>query len=353
MKSVVLISTLSLASAQDYPTFTEWQALHGKNYAPEEAERRSQIYVANIAMIALRNSADTGARYWPDEYADLTLGEWRAARGIVGFGTEPHDGSENQCNFDTPSLGVLTASEVKSLAEGDDIDWRAEGAVTPVKNQGSSGSCGYFSSIAVMEGINVIQGKNELVSLSEQELLDCCTPNFGCNGWPGEEIVWYGHYNKFASTEESYPYHGASSIPMPDGTPCKTGTPTTATSSERVCVPNSDPDVIKANLKTLGPAVWMIDSTCLQFYSGGVISESRCSGSPGTWPHYSGIDHATVMVGTGVDNGTPYYIVKNSWGKSWGEDGYYRVKQDAAGATSPMLNAPGAIFGKFPSSEVV
>lgn len=352
MKNAVFIASVASAAAENYPTFTEWQALYGKNYGPEEESRRSEIYIANIAMIALRNSADMGAKYWPDQHADLSVGEWRAARGIVGFGTEPEDGSKNQCNFENPSSGVLSASQVKDLADGD-IDWRAEGAVTPVKDQGSSGSCGYFSSIAVMESINVIQGKNDLVSLSEQELLDCCTPDFGCNGWPGEELVWYAHYNKFASTEESYPYHGAASIPMPDGTPCKSGTPTLATSTARICVPN-DPDVIKANLKTLGPAVWMIDATCLQFYSSGVISGSRCSGSPGTWPHYNGIDHATVMVGTGEENGTPYYIVRNSWGSHWGEQGYYRVQQDAAGAVSPTLNAPGAIFGVFSaSSEVV
>merc|ERR1719265_2492896 len=97
----------------------------------------------------------------------------------------------------------------------------------------------------------------------------------------------------------------------------------------------------------------MIDATCLQFYRSGVISSSQCSGSPGTWPHYSGIDHATVIVGTGGEGGTPYYIVRNSWGTGWGEEGYYRVRQTPAGTASPMLNAPGAIFGVFPTSSAV
>merc|ERR1711998_262632 len=112
----------------------------------------------------------------------------------------------------------------------------------------------------------------ELVSLSEQENIDCCTPgNGGCNGWPGQEIAWYGKNNVMAKTEESYPYRGSSEIPKPDGTPCKSssGTPTKATTAGRICVAN-DPAIITAHLKTMGPAVWMIDATCLQSYSRGI-----------------------------------------------------------------------------------
>lgn len=103
----------------------------------------------------------------------------------------------------------------------------------------------------------------------------------------------------------------------------------------------------------MGPAVWMIDAGCLQSYSSGVISSSRCAGSGGTWPHYNGIDHATTIVGSGTANGVEYWKVKNSWGKSWGEGGYYRVKKDAAGSTKPNLHAIGAIFGKFPAAAAV
>lgn len=146
-------------------------------------------------------------------------------------------------------------------------------------------------------------------------------------------------------TEASYPYKG------PSGS-CKTGEATKATSSKRICVPN-DPDKVLANLKTLGPAVWMIGCGCLQGYKGGIISAARCAGSTGGWPHYSGIDHATTLVGAGEENGMKYWKVKNSWAASFGENGYYRVKRDEAGTSKPMLNCPGAVFGVYPKSDVM
>jgi C1A family cysteine protease len=321
--------------------------MYGKNGGDRET-----TYNENVKTIEALN-AEGGAVFDVNEFADLTLDEWKEARGIAAYkslqatvGTDPCDGcSPDQCNFEE--------AETSMASTVDDIDWVEAGAVTPVKDQGSSGTCGYFSSIAVMEGINVVQGGNDLVSLSEQEVLDCCTPSTGCNGWPGEEIAWYSHDGgKFASTEESYPYKGSSQIPRPDGTPCGTGTATKATSSGRVCVQN-DPEQVKAHLKELGPAVWMIDATCLQFYSSGVVSASSCAGSGGTYPHYNGIDHATTLVGSGTENGVAYWKVKNSWGTRWGEAGYYRVKQDEVGAAKPMLHAIGAIFGTFPKSVTV
>jgi C1A family cysteine protease len=336
-----------VAPAAAVPSYQEWQQMYGKNGGDREA-----VYNANAARIDALN-AQGGAVFDVNEFADLTLDEWKEARGVNAFkslqaevGKEPCDGcSPDQCDFEKAETSLASAV--------DDIDWVAAGAVTPVKDQGAYGTCGYFSSIAVMEGLNVVQGGNELVSLSEQEVLDCCTPTKGCNGWPGEEIAWYSHDGGvFAKTEESYPYKGASSIPMPDGTPCGTGTSTKATSAGSLCVKN-DPDQVKAHLKELGPAVWMIDATCLQFYSSGVISQSSCAGNGGTYPHYNGIDHATTLVGSGTENGVAYWKVKNSWGQGWGEGGYYRVKQDTAGETKPMLSAIGAVFGTFPKSVTV
>jgi len=284
---------------------------------------------------------------------DLTVEEWRQARGIFGFGVDPADGQPGQCNFQEPDAGVLSPEDVQQLAH-EPVDWVDEGAVNEVKDQGSSGTCGYFASIAVMEGINVVQGQNELVSLSEQEVIDCCTPGSGgCNGWPGQEIDWYSKEGGVqAKTEESYPYKGSSQIPKPDGTPClsSSGTPTTATSAGRLCLAK-DPASINAHLHRLGPAVWMINAGLrLQFYSGGVITSQQ--GDGGSWPSYNGINHATTIVGSGVDNGVEYWKVRNSWGKGWGESGYYRVKKDEANATKTYLHSIGAIFGKYPTSVV-
>merc|ERR1711934_409439 len=90
-----------------------------------------------------------------------------------------------------------------------------------------------------------------------------------------------------------------------------------------------DPSAILANLKAMGPAVWMIDASCLQFYSGGVLLQSSCASNGGTWPHYNGIDHATTMVGAGTANGVAYWRVKNSWGSRWGDAGYVNIARDS------------------------
>lgn len=339
MRSVVAFLAVAV-SAENFPTFTEWQQLHAKNYSPEEEALRSAIYHDNLELIAERNAKDT-AHYWPDEFADLTEAEWKAARGITGF---PNDGSAHQCNFEKPSERLSTD------ASSADVDWRERGAVTAVKNQGQYGTCGYFSSIAVMEGINVIQGGNDLVALSEQELLDCCKGDI-CQGWPGEELEYYHLKNIMAKTEDSYPYEGP-------GSQCRADSAkdTPATSAGRLCVPNDDADVINSHLNEMGPAVWMIGSSQLSSYSGGIISSASSMGSPGTWPSYSGIDHATTLVGSGTENGVEYWIVKNSWGASWGENGYYRVKRDQKGdfiQNNKYLSAPGAIFGRFPKEVTV
>lgn len=352
----VAFASVGVAAAKNFPTYAEWKAQYGRQNSNED---REAVYNANVENIQKLN-AEGHAMFDVNEFADLTVQEWRDVRGITAANlkaaVDPEDGRADQCNFENPDANPLSAKQVSELAADGDVDWVKAGAVTPVKDQGSSGTCGYFSSITVMEGINVIQGGNKLVSLSEQETIDCCTPgNGGCNGWPGQEIAWYGKSKIMAKTEESYPYKGSSQIPKPDGTPCRasSGIETTATSAGRICLGKDDPSAILANLKTFGPAVWMIDATCLQFYSGGVLSQSSCSGNGGTWPHYNGIDHATTMVGAGTADGVAYWKVKNSWGSGWGEDGYYRVKQDAQGTSKPMLAAIGAIYGKFPSSVEV
>jgi len=285
------------------------------------------------------NGPDT-ARYGPDEFSDLTMEEWRAVHGIHPFiASASPDG---QCNFEEQNY-TMTPEEISLILQenGESIDWREKGAVTGVKNQGQYGTCGYFSTLCVMEGINVMQGNNPLVSLSEQENIDCCTSAQGCHGWPGQEIDWYKNNNYGASTEASYTYKGKSGTCKRDQAKA-----TKATSSGKICVGNGaggDQSAILAHLIKYGPAVWMMGSSGLSGYRSGVITTHR--GSPGKYPDYSGIDHATTVVGAGdTSNGIPYWIVKNSWGASFGEKGYYRVQRDG---TPPELNCPGGMFGIY------
>jgi len=352
MKMYFLMALFAvIISAEEWPTFVEWKNIYGRVYVDSDEESlRSLIYKENLEIYADRNTLEAAngpnaARYGPDEFSDLSPKEWRDVHGIRPFvsnGPSP----DGQCNFEakTETKYTMSPEEIQSILKenGETVDWRTKGAVTGVKNQGQYGTCGYFSTIAVMEGINVMQGNNTLISLSEQENIDCCTSSEGCHGWPGEEIDWYKKNKYGASTENSYPYKGSSSS-------CKRSSAkqTPATASGKLCVgngPKGEQSAILAALIKYGPAVWMMGSGPLNGYKGGVITTHR--GDPGTYPDYSGIDHATTLVGAGdTSDGIAYWIVKNSWGGSFGEKGYYRVQR---GGSPPELNCPGGMFGLFP-----
>jgi len=339
------------ATVDDLAAFVDWQMEYGRNYdSAEEENKRLEIFLDNLRSYEEKNKAEEAngpytARYGPDKYSDLTKEEWLAVHGssqpfYKRFGSSP----DGQCNFEAKQQGKMSPDEVAAILreKGTSIDWREKGAVTGIKNQDPYGTCSYFSAVATLEGINVMQGNNTLVALSEQELIDCCSSHDGCHGWPGQEFDWYKLKKYGASTMESYPYKGPSSS-------CKRSSAkqTKATNSGKICVGNGvkgNQDAILAHLVKYGPGVWMIGCySGMHGYKGGVITTHR--GNPGTYPDYSGIDHATTVVGAGdTPDGIPYWIVKNSWGSDFGEKGYYRVERNGS---PPELNCPGAQFGEY------
>jgi C1A family cysteine protease len=280
-------------------SFFNWTAQYNKTYSsPSEQIIRQSIYEHNLYHINEHNA--NPAHTWSmglNQFADLTGPEFKELYVSGGYQ------GRSFFSYRRAQGPVHTALPVS-------VDWVQEGAVTPVKNQGQCGSCWAFSTTGSVEGAHFL-ANGSLVSLSEQQLVDCSSAegNQGCNGGLMDYAFQYIIDNKGITTEAAYPYTAA------DGT-CKKKVSSAATITSFVDVTvNSDQALMTAIAQQPVSVAVEADQNSFQFYSGGVMT-----GACGT-----ALDHGVLAVGYGSDAGQDYYKVKNSWGATWGEEGYIRL----------------------------
>ena len=226
-------------------------------------------------------------------------------------------------NYDAMAIANFNPYIVKvSNAAPDAFDWREKGYVSPVKDQGSCGSCWAFSTVANLEG-QYYKGKGKMVTLSEQMLVDCDTYDSACNGGLMENTFTWLKENGGIMTDADYPYVGYKQSCKSD--PSKY-VDMTITGYKKLGSSSStwdpvDEEEIKEFLYETGPLAVALNANPLQTYSSGILDKtsSQCP--------ISGMNHAVTMVGYGSESGKDYWIIKNSWGKSWGEDGYFRIRR--------------------------
>ncbi|KAL1220775.1 putative cysteine protease RD21B [Cardamine amara subsp. amara] len=288
--------------------YESWMVEHGKkkkkmnqNVLGSEEDQRFEIFKDNLRFIDEHNSKNLSYKLGLTRFADLTNDEYRS----MYLGAKPTKRVLKTSNRYEPRVGD---------ALPDSVDWRKEGAVADVKDQGSCGSCWAFSTIGAVEGINKIV-TGELISLSEQELVDCDTSyNQGCNGGLMDYAFEFIIKNGGIDTENDYPYKAS------DGT-CdqnrKNAKVVTIDSYEDV--PTNNEAALKKALAHQPISVAIeAGGRAFQLYSSGVFD-----GICGTE-----LDHGVVAVGYGTEDGKDYWIVRNSWGNRWGESGYIKMERN-------------------------
>ncbi|KAJ0446774.1 putative fruit bromelain [Helianthus annuus] len=298
------VASRLLSENSSYESHEQWMALYGRTYKDAaEKERRSKIFHDNVQYIqSFNNAMNKGYKLAVNEFADLTNEEFRTARNRF---------KAHECS---PSTSAFRYENVTAVPSS--MDWRKKGAVTPVKDQGQCGCCWAFSAVAAMEGITQLK-TGKLVSLSEQELVDCDTSGVdqGCEGGLMDNAFDFIVNNKGLTTETNYPYKGV------DGT-CninEASNHAAAITGHEDVPANSESALLKAVASQ--PVSVAIDASGsdFQFYSSGVFT-----GDCGTE-----LDHGVTAVGYGTsDDGTKYWLVKNSWGTSWGQEGYIMMQRD-------------------------
>ena len=196
------------------------------------------------------------------------------------------------------------------------INWIKNGGVTPVKNQGQCGSCWSFSTTGSLEGAYFVK-YGELVSFSEQQLVDCDNrknggKDMGCNGGLMDNAFTWIEKNNGLCTEASYPYvSGTTKTAGTCQTTCSNVSKSKISKYTDVTA-NSDTDMMAAIANQPVSVAIEADQQSFQLYKSGVFT-----GTCGT-----NLDHGVLVVGYGTLSGQDYYIVKNSWGTSWGDAGY-------------------------------
>jgi xylem cysteine proteinase len=289
--------------------FSQWLFDHGKFYGTNEYKFRFGVFADNLERINVHNSGGHSWNMSLNRFADMTPEEFTAryTGSLLRSNTKPVAAIRQLRGFVQNS--TIPAS----------VDWVSLGAVTPVKNQGQCGSCWSFSTTGSVEGAWFI-AKNELVSLSEQQLVDCSTAqgNDGCNGGLMDNAFKYIITNGGLTTESAYPYTATG----PNA--CQAaGKPVAATLTSYSDVPVNSEDALLAAIAQQPVSVAIeADQASFQFYSGGVMS-AACG---------TALDHGVLAVGYGTDSssGLDYYKVKNSWGADWGMNGYILLARGAA-----------------------
>ncbi|XP_043831459.1 procathepsin L-like [Dromiciops gliroides] len=289
----------------------QWKTQHRRTYAADEENLRRATWEKNLRKIEMHNREYSAGKHsflmGMNKFGDMTNEEFRQMMNGL-----------RQNRLETKSNGTLFR-EPLLLETLKSVDWRDKGYVTPVKDQGACISGWAFSATGSLEGQWFFK-TGQLVSLSEQNLIDCSATegNQGCKHGFANQAFEYVKENGGIDTEQSYPYEATDNKCRyrPDSSVAKV--------SGFVVIPSGEEEELEMAVAAVGPISVRIDSSHIsfQFYQSGIYYEPQCSSEL--------LDHGVLVVGYGFEgnNGMKYWIVKNSWGEEWGDQGYILMAKD-------------------------
>jgi hypothetical protein len=297
MQSFAFLASLTLASAGSMSEFTGWMSHYGKTYnTPEEVQSRFETYLENTVRVARQNAAHI------------------ASGGDAIFGTTGPfmDISEEEfkaiylSSYKPSNTNVTKVTPTFDGPIANDIDWRNNGACTPVKNQGQCGSCWAFSATQGIESYGFLNGGYKLLVLAPQQITSCDTTSYGCQGGWTEHAYNYVVGAGGIEAESQYPYtSGTFGV---TGS-CKANSAYFVSKIKGYTAVSAGESNLAVALNS-GPPSICLCAESFQTYTGGIMT-SCCTQ----------VDHCVQAVGYTSN----YWIVKNSWGTSWGEQGFIRI----------------------------
>eukprot|EP01026_Neomeris_dumetosa_P051304 TRINITY_DN4513_c0_g1_i1.p1 TRINITY_DN4513_c0_g1~~TRINITY_DN4513_c0_g1_i1.p1 ORF type:complete len:359 (-),score=22.97 TRINITY_DN4513_c0_g1_i1:72-1064(-) len=298
-----VLHRINKARLEPEKEFKIWAHENNKDYLngePQEYESRFQIWKENLEFVYQYNSDDKNHWLGLNSLADLTQEEYRQ---LLGYN---HD-SQKEFKSEFRSEDCKYCSiPIEDLPQS--IDFRAKGVVTPIKNQEQCGSCWAFSAVASIETVNALYG-DTLLSLSEQEVLDCDKRDDACQGGIMDDAFEFVIINGGIDTLKNYPYEA-------EDERCnrrKEKRDVVNIQTFQNVLKNNETALMQAAANQVISVAIQANQRAFQMYHGGVF-DAECGTT---------LDHGVNVVGYGVsDRGDKYWIVRNSWGEAWGDNGY-------------------------------
>ena len=301
MKAFVLLLVLLSVVLGNQEAWLNFMSKYNKSYKASEYQTRYAIFAENLKLAAGLQEADPSARYGVTKFSDLTPEEFaqsylmpKALHANRPFPAEGHEDNTVFQNVEVP----------------ESYDWRSKNAVTAVYNQGQCGSCWAFSATETVESYGFLNG-GQLNHLAMQQIVDCDTTAYGCNG--GWTYAAYNYLEKAGGQDSlsSYPYTA-------ENGQCQFNPANVldVVNSWSYVTQSADEEKMLNWAYQTGPLSVCADASSWQFYNGGVIQNCGTQ-----------IDHCIQVTGFSTQNGIKAWNVRNSWGTDWGNSGYLYVER--------------------------